>query len=120
MQGVEPPRPGRGSRQSTFSVLLHFVGRFVSELIPSFRGPRHCGQFSALAVDPISETAIEADRKRTKRCANRIGRVSLSYERNSMRRFLVWRHGPMASIDLVQNWPNAHAAVVHWRSAGNI
>ncbi len=45
--GVEPAGPGKGSRQTTFSVLLQVVGSPVSLLRPSSRAPRHCGQFSA-------------------------------------------------------------------------
>jgi hypothetical protein len=46
---VAPAWPGSGNRQTMFSVLLHFVGSPVSLLTPLFRGPRHCGQFSARA-----------------------------------------------------------------------
>ena len=41
------PPPGRGVRQITFSVALHCVGTAFSRLVPSSRGPRHVGQFSA-------------------------------------------------------------------------
>src|SRR5262249_126833 len=47
--GVEPPMPGSVSVQATFFEALHLVGRPVSELTPSFVGPRHCGQLSAAA-----------------------------------------------------------------------
>src|SRR5579875_3092791 len=45
--GVEPPMPGRGKLQAMFSVVLQRAGRLVSVLMPSPRGPRHCGQLSA-------------------------------------------------------------------------
>ncbi len=48
--GVDPADPGMGSRQETFFSLLHWVGKLVSWLTPSLRGPRHCGQSSACNV----------------------------------------------------------------------
>src|SRR5258708_420571 len=47
--GVAPLRLGIGMRQVTFSVLDQATGRFFSPLVPSRLGPRHCGQFSAIA-----------------------------------------------------------------------
>src|SRR5437868_1619666 len=44
--GVELPMPGSGNFQTIFSVALHFAGRPVSLEMPSFVGPRHCGQLS--------------------------------------------------------------------------
>jgi len=38
----------------TFSVALHLVGGFCSSAVPSPRGPRHAGQFSAWAVKTLS------------------------------------------------------------------
>ena len=51
MQGVAPAWPGIGVRHAMFSDLVHLVGMFFSVEIPSLFAPRHCGQFSALAVD---------------------------------------------------------------------
>src|SRR5439155_2591084 len=42
-QGVDSPWPGSLSLQTTFLTGVHSVGRPVSELWPSFFGPRHCG-----------------------------------------------------------------------------
>jgi hypothetical protein len=39
--------PGIFSFQATFFVSLHSAGRPFSLEMPSFFGPRHCGQFSA-------------------------------------------------------------------------
>ena len=54
--GDECPRPGMEARQTTFfpDVPSQVMGRFVSLLVPSPRGPRHAGQFSA------STTAVKA------------------------------------------------------------
>ena len=40
---------------ATFSVALHFTGRFFSSEAPLPRGPRHCGQSEA-EIDPPSKT----------------------------------------------------------------
>jgi hypothetical protein len=48
--GVELPRAGSGAFQATFSVLLQVVGSPFSTHVPSPRGPRHWGQFSACAT----------------------------------------------------------------------
>ncbi len=36
----------------------HFVGRFLSVLIPFAEGPRQCGQFSASAASGFGETTL--------------------------------------------------------------
>src|SRR5687768_8466310 len=51
--GVEAPFPGIGSFQSTFLVSLHSAGTPVASEMPSFFGPRHCGQLAAHA-EPVS------------------------------------------------------------------
>src|SRR5579872_5429994 len=53
MMGVAPLQLGSGSFQATFSCGLHFEGRFFSWLTPFNSGPRHCGQFSALAEKKV-------------------------------------------------------------------
>src|SRR5262249_989284 len=50
MTGVPPLLPGSGAVHKTPSVLLHVVGRFVSEVDPLKNGPRHCGQAAAESV----------------------------------------------------------------------
>ena len=50
--GVELPRSGSGTFQATFSLLLQVVGSPFSAHVPSPRGPRHWGQFSAWATTP--------------------------------------------------------------------
>src|SRR5690242_8404081 len=45
--GDECPSPGSSLRHTTFSVRLQRVGGFFSRLVPSPRGPRQAGQFSA-------------------------------------------------------------------------
>src|SRR5688500_160155 len=45
--GEELPRSGKGARQRTFSLVLHFMGRFFSADRPLPFGPRHCGQLPA-------------------------------------------------------------------------
>ena len=42
--GVELPASGSGTRQRTFSSLLHFTGRFFSVEMPSAFAPRQAGQ----------------------------------------------------------------------------
>src|SRR5688500_4772807 len=49
MIGVEPLQPGIANFHATFSSVDHLTGRFFSALTPLRLGPRHCGQFSALA-----------------------------------------------------------------------
>ena len=39
--------PGNALFQTTLLVALQWTGRFFSKLVPSSRGPRHWGQFSA-------------------------------------------------------------------------
>jgi hypothetical protein len=39
--------------QTTFSVVLHFSGRFLSEQVPSPFAPLHMGQFSAVACPMV-------------------------------------------------------------------
>ena len=50
MIGVDPLRPGIGSFHAMFSVVDHFTGSPVSELMPFIPGPRQAGQFSADSV----------------------------------------------------------------------
>ena len=47
--GDELPTSGNATRQRTFLSLLQVVGNFVSGLMPSWDGPRHEGQFPAVA-----------------------------------------------------------------------
>ena len=62
MAGVEPPMPGILSFQATFFDSLHSVGRPVSLLMPSFSGPRHCGQLPATARPEASSRKEQAKR----------------------------------------------------------
>ena len=55
--GVAPAGPGSSSRQRMFSVLLHCTGSPSSRLVPSYRSPRQCGQFSA-GTDPTTANRI--------------------------------------------------------------
>jgi hypothetical protein len=63
------PSPGNSVFQMTLLVALQCTGTFVSALVPSSRGPRHCGQFSAWAKK-------HAERRMTvkipERCANQL------------------------------------------------
>src|SRR5262249_32312092 len=45
--GEECPLPGIAAFQRMFSFSVQWIGTAVSLLVPSPRGPRHCGQFSA-------------------------------------------------------------------------
>ena len=56
--GEACPFPGSGVFQRTFSLPLHFSGTPRSRLVPSFRGPRHPGQFSANAPEKPPESRI--------------------------------------------------------------
>jgi hypothetical protein len=60
MIGDEWPSPAMGCFHAMFSVALHFVGTFFSELMPSPLGPRQLGQFTAdkVAVNKKSEMRI--------------------------------------------------------------
>src|SRR5436190_13877633 len=58
MAGVEAEGPGSGRIQATFSVFDHFTGRFFSGLEPSKFGPRHWGQFAAMAATPIRAPTV--------------------------------------------------------------
>ena len=58
MIGVDPLRPGIGSFQAMFSVVLHLSGRPFSVLMPFIAGPRHCGQFSADSVAAVATATI--------------------------------------------------------------
>ncbi len=49
MAGVAALGPGKSTLQATFSVLDHSDGSSRSVVEPLKNGPRHCGQFSALA-----------------------------------------------------------------------
>ena len=44
------PLPGRVTFHTMFCIWLHLTGTFVSRLVPSPRGPRQPGQFSAKAA----------------------------------------------------------------------
>ena len=47
MMGVAAAQLGKAARQTTFSVSLQRIGRFLAVvLVPLRCGPRHCGQFS--------------------------------------------------------------------------
>jgi len=59
--GVELPRSGSGTRQHTFSFVLQWSGRFFSVAMPLPSGPRHPGQFAAVAR---AANAIQAQIKR--------------------------------------------------------
>jgi hypothetical protein len=54
--GDETPTPPMAAFHATFSVALQRTGRFFSSEAPVPRGPRHCGQSAAAAVDPPSAT----------------------------------------------------------------
>src|SRR5262245_10722792 len=47
--GVELPRSGSGTFQRTFSVALHFKGKFASNVTPKPLSPRHPAQFAQKA-----------------------------------------------------------------------
>src|SRR5207248_591039 len=66
--GLDSRCPGSLNRQATFLISVHSVGRPVSELWPSFLGPRHCGQFSARANGAAAAAAT--------RTAKRVRRVT--------------------------------------------
>jgi hypothetical protein len=53
--GLETPCPGSGAFQRMFFSADHSTGRFVSELTPLRPGPRHSGQFSAVAIGAESK-----------------------------------------------------------------
>src|SRR5690606_17907327 len=64
--GEEWPVPGMAVFQVTFSVSDHFRGKPFSALVPSPRGPRQAGQFSARAAGREASSQSEAtasDRK---------------------------------------------------------
>ena len=74
MMGVEPLTPGIATFQTTFSSVVHLTGRFFSLLTPLRSGPRHCGQFSAVAFrskDRRVHANDESD-KETERCHLRV------------------------------------------------
>src|SRR5262249_7739331 len=71
--GVELPIPGRGSFHTMFFDSLHSPGRFFSSEMPSFFGPRHCGQLSAIAGAVKVRHATTADRRRFMRGASERG-----------------------------------------------
>src|SRR5437667_7662555 len=54
--GEACPTPGTSVFQATFAVALQFLGICVSRLVPSPRGPRQHGQFSARDVSAAIAT----------------------------------------------------------------
>src|SRR5690349_18648893 len=62
--GEEFPGPGKGTRQRTFSVLLHLSGSIFSDETPEPCGPRQAGQFSA-AVGSAVEYATSNPKAQT-------------------------------------------------------
>jgi len=60
--GVEFPRSGSAIFQATFSVVLQVVDSPFSVHVPSPRGPRQPGQFSAI-VDDEKATVMTSDQK---------------------------------------------------------
>src|SRR5690349_3182285 len=61
--GDECPRPSMGVFHLMFFAGFHSTGRFVSVETPEPSGPRHCGQFAAVAAPEIATnttTAINA------------------------------------------------------------
>jgi len=50
--GVAALQEGNSVFQTIFSVRLQFIGRFVASLIPLWRGPLQCGQFSSAWIRP--------------------------------------------------------------------
>jgi hypothetical protein len=63
MTGEEWPLPAMATFHARFSVVLHRAGIFFSKLVPSPRGPRQPGQFSAHNENETNEN------KATKRMA---------------------------------------------------
>ena len=64
MQGVLAPGPGSFAFQTMFSSALHLAGKPFSFDMPSFFGPRHCGQFSADAdIAPKASTKAARSRR---------------------------------------------------------
>src|SRR5688572_17507555 len=59
MTGEEWPSPGSGVFQATLLVWDHWMGGLGSALMPSPRGPRNWGQFSALMVR--AQTNVSTD-----------------------------------------------------------
>ena len=68
MMGVAPDLAGIASFHEIFSVVLQWSGRSFSVLIPFREGPRHCGQFSAMAGSAMAA--------RTKAIDGQVRRVS--------------------------------------------
>src|SRR2546423_9375971 len=62
--GEELPGPGNGTRQRTFSLVLHFTGKSFSTEMPVPSSPRQAGQFP-----PNAEKAIERAKKLVNRFA---------------------------------------------------
>src|SRR5687768_4059512 len=54
--GEELPRSGNATRQCTFSLVLHFTGKFFSDDIPALLGPRQPGQFAASSEGVTTRT----------------------------------------------------------------
>jgi hypothetical protein len=74
--GVEPAIPGILSFHKMFLPSPHSVGTFVSLEMPSFVGPRHCGQLSARAAVTNAKAQVRHTMRRITADSSDLSRIS--------------------------------------------
>src|SRR3569623_1033417 len=72
--GEACPSPGISLFQRMFFSALHSVGTPVSRHVPSPRGPRQHGQYSACSIDELKSEAATIDARQNDRIMRALGR----------------------------------------------